>query len=236
MNLQAKEPDFTRATILLGDSIAEQLIESSRRSRPRWTELFKAYSDAEIRHLMFVSRTQPTASHPLVSGFIAAWAQNTTWGIQPPLYTDGVRLDVPQIYQDRLAETGGIESFSLLLAARPDFSSATLCSDEGHGHVMLIVNCPAWLHIASVAEYQAGFERHVTMVIQHEMAHFRWGKRDDRSETMAHCRGIASVLVSPKQQLQSTNSAHCLRSNVQSSRRMMKSNVSCYMATEQLGV
>lgn len=102
MKLAAKDPDFTRATILLGDSIAEQLIESSRRSRVRWAELFAPYSDDEIRELMFLSRTQNVAGHPLVSGFLAVWAQNTAWGIQPPLFTDGVRLKVPKSLLDQL--------------------------------------------------------------------------------------------------------------------------------------
>jgi hypothetical protein len=196
MKLKAKEPDFTRATILLGDAIAEQLIESSRRSRTRWIELFAPYSDKEIRELMFLSRTQKVASHPLVGGFLAAWAQNTTWGIQPPLCHDGVRLRVPEIHLNRLAETSSVESFSLFLGVRADFCSATFFSDDGHQDVMFIVNCPAFLHIASVADYQAGFERTVASIIQHEMAHFRHPKDGPRVETFAHCRGIASVLAS----------------------------------------
>jgi hypothetical protein len=195
MKLEAKEPDFTRATILLGDSIAEQLIASSRRSRPRWTELFEPYSDEEIRELMFVSRTHNVASHPLVSGFLAAWAQNTTWGIQPPLYTDRVRLKVPEIHLSRLAQTSGVESFSLLLGVRADFCSATFYSGDDHQDVMLIVNCPAFLHIASDAHYQASFERTIASIIHHEMAHFRHRKGGPRAETFAHCRGIASVLA-----------------------------------------
>lgn len=143
---------------------------------------------------MFVSRTQNVASHPLVSGFLAAWAQNTTWGIQPPLHTDGVRLKVPTIHLNSLAQTSGVESFSLLLGVRADFCSATFYCGEDHQDAILIVNCPAFLHIASDAEYQAGFERTVASIIQHEMAHFRYRKDSPRAETFAHCRGIASVL------------------------------------------
>jgi hypothetical protein len=194
MKLEAKEPDFTRSTILLGDAIAEQLIQSSRRSRTRWIELFAPYSDKEIRELMFLSRTQKVASHPLVGGFLAAWAQNTTWGIQPPLHYDGVRLKVPNVHLKRLAQTSSVTSFSLFLGVRADFCSATLFSSDDHEDVMLIVNCPAFLHIASDAGYQAGFERTVGGIIQHEMAHFRYRKANPRAETLAHCRGIASVL------------------------------------------
>jgi hypothetical protein len=195
MALNAKEPDFTWTTIRLGDEIVEQLIASSRRSRPRWAELFESYSDEEIRKLMFVSRTHNVTSVPLVSGFLAAWAQNTTWGIQPPLYRDGVRLKVPDIHLERLAQTSSVTSFSLFLGVRADFCSATLCSSDNHPEVRLIVNCPAFLHIASDADYQAGFERMVAGIIQHEMAHFRHRKRASRVETFAHCRGIASVLA-----------------------------------------
>lgn len=198
MKLNAKEPDFTRATILLGDSIAQELIESSRRSRPEWAKLFEPYSDKDIRDLMFVSQTHQVAGHPLVSGFLAAWAQNTTWGIQPPLYTDGVRLNVPQIHIDRLTQTSAVESFSLFLASRTEFCSATLFSDDSHGHVELRVNCPAFLHIASVDSYHVGFERTLAGIIQHEMAHFRYQKDGPRVETFAHCRGIGSVLATDK--------------------------------------
>ena len=144
---------------------------------------------------MFVSQTRQVAGHPLVSGFLAAWVQNTTWGIRPPLHTDGVRLNVPQVHIDRLTQTSAVESFSLYLASRAEFCSATLWSDDSHGHVRLVVNCPAFLHIAANANYQAGFERTVVGIIQHEMAHFRYSKDGPRVETLAHCRGIASVLA-----------------------------------------
>jgi hypothetical protein len=202
MPLKAREPDFTRATILLGDSIAQQLIHSSRQSRERWSELFAPYCDEDIRGLMAFSETQNVAGHPLVDGFLASWAQNTVWGIQPPLYTDGVRLRVPTVHLDRLAASSNVESFSVILAVRAEFCSATMCTDESHGHVMLIVNCPAFLHIASRVDYQAGFERTLAGIIQHEMAHIRWRNAAARSETHAHCRGIASVLE-PDTQLSS---------------------------------
>lgn len=196
MTLNAKEPDFTRATIRLGDEIAEQLVASSRRARPRWAELFEPYSDKEIRELMDASRTYNVASHPLVSGFVVEWAQNTTWGIQPPLFHDGVPLRVPKIHLNRLAETSNVASFAVVLGVRADFCSATLFSSDDHPDVMLVVNCPAFLQIASVADYQAGFERTVRSIIQHEMAHIRHRKGSPRVETFAHCRGIASVLAS----------------------------------------
>jgi hypothetical protein len=214
VKLKAREPDFTTATILLGDSIAEQLIESSRRSRPRWADLFAPYSDEEIRQLMFLSRTHNVAGHPLVGSFLAAWAQNTTWGIKPPLYTDGVRLNVPKNHLDRLAQTSAVGSFSLLLGVRADFCSATFYSSDDHQDVMLIVNCPAFLQIASVADYHTGFERTVMRIIQHEMAHFRHQKGGDRAEIFAHCRGIAAVLepdsqlISPQQLNELIESEH----------------------------
>ena len=194
MPLEANEPEFAKATIELGDSIAEQLVESSRRSRPRWIELFAAYSDAEIRELMQLSCSESVTAHPLVGGFLASWAQNTTWGIQQPLYFDGVRLKVPASYAERLAAFSNVESFSLFLSVRAEFCSATMCSDESHGHLRLVLNCPAFLHIASRADYQHGFERTLRGMIQHEMAHIRHRRNGARSEIHAHCRGIASVL------------------------------------------
>jgi hypothetical protein len=104
-------------------------------------------------------------------------------------------LKVPNIHLTRLAQTSGVESFSLFLGVRADFSSATFFSGDDHQDVMLVVNCPAFLHIASAAHYRAGFERTIASIIQHEMAHFRHRKGSPRAETFAHSRGIGSVLA-----------------------------------------
>jgi hypothetical protein len=89
MKLDTKEPDFTRATIHLGDDIARQLVESSRRSRPRWTELFEQYLGS-IADLMVASRSRKTSDHPLVRGFMVEWARNTTWGLRRLIYSDAL--------------------------------------------------------------------------------------------------------------------------------------------------
>jgi len=117
-----------------------------------------------------------------------------TWQMRRPL-RDGVPLKVPDIHLKHLAETSNIGSFSFVLGVRANFCCATLFSSDEHSDVMLIVNCPAFLHIAANADYQAGFERTVAGIIQHEMAHFRHRKAGLRGETFAHCRGIASVLA-----------------------------------------
>ncbi|MGH8095225.1 MAG: hypothetical protein ACREIF_17450 [Chthoniobacterales bacterium] len=193
MKLRARELDFSRSTILLGDSIVQQLVESSRRSRRRWSELLECHS-TDIAGLMSASRVQKVISHPFVSGFIAEWALNTNWGVRPPLHMDGVCLNVPPQLIESLEESGGVESFSLFIGDVGRFCCARLDSGDDHNEYRLIVNAPAWLEIATLPTVQHEFERQLKSVIQHEMAHFRHSKAGERTETHAHCRGIASVL------------------------------------------
>jgi hypothetical protein len=156
-------------------------------------ELYEQHS-AEIPHLIVAVQTHKTVSHPLVAGFMTEWAQNTNWGIRPPLHFDALRLDVPQQLIESLAATGGVEAFSLLIGDLGGFYSARMQSGDSHAEYRLIVNAPAWLQVALAKRHQDCFERQLKNVIQHEMSHFRHVKSGDRVETHAHCRGIAAVL------------------------------------------
>jgi hypothetical protein len=71
---------------------------------------------------------------------------------------------------------------------------ATLGNNDHNREFGLIVNCPAWLELGSLSKFSTSFEDQLRMIIQHEMAHFRNRGSGVRSETTAHCRGIASVL------------------------------------------
>lgn len=197
MKINAKEPEFSLATIILGDDIAEQLIESSRRSRPKWMELFEKYRNA-IPGVMLAAQARHTVHHPLVSEFMLEWAHNITWGLCPSGCPDAIGVNVPHIHLKRLAAGGGVEAFSLLLGDLGGFCSATLGNNNHNREFGLILNCPALLELASRDEFQSSFERQLTMIIQHEMAHFRHQTGGSRSETHAHCRGIAAVLSCDK--------------------------------------
>lgn len=193
MKINAKEPGFSRSTILLGDDITCQLIESSRRSRPKWRQLFEKRRSG-IRDLMLAARSRHTVHHPLVRGFVVEWARNISWGICPSGCANAIAVSVPSIHLTRLATTGGIEAFYFFLGDLADFCSASLGNNNHNREFGLILNCPAWLELASREEFKASFERQIAHVVQHEMAHFRHQGRGARSETHAHCRGIASVL------------------------------------------
>jgi hypothetical protein len=103
-------------------------------------------------------------------------------------------VNVPPIHVERLAAFGGVEAFSLMLGDLAGFCRASLGNNDHNREFGLILNCPAWLELASHDELQSSFERQLKMTIQHEMAHFRHQNAGIRSETHAHCRGIASVL------------------------------------------
>jgi hypothetical protein len=81
-----------------------------------------------------------------------------------------------------------------MLGDRADFCSASLGNNDHNREFGLIVNCPAWIELASHEEFQWSFDRQMHMVIQHEMAHFRYQNGGERSEIHAHCRGVASAL------------------------------------------
>jgi hypothetical protein len=198
MKLYPKEPEFSVSTILLGESIAEQLIESSRRCRPKWSELFQEHRSAIPELTLAVRSKSHTIHHPLVSGFMLEWARNATWGTCPSEYRDAIGVNVPSIHLERLAAFGGIEAFSFMLGDLADFCSASLGHNDHNREFGLILNCPAWLELASHEEFQSSLSRQIQMVVQHEMAHFRHQNDGIRSETHAHCRGISSVLCREK--------------------------------------
>jgi hypothetical protein len=198
MKIIAKEPEFAKSTILLGSEIAQQLIESSRRSRPKWTELFQKYQNT-LPDLVRISKLgKHIVHHPLVREFILEWARNISWGICSSGCVDAIGVKVPSIHLTRLADTGGVEALEFLLGDLADFCSASLGNNKHNRQFGLIINCPAWLELASRSEYQSCFERQLEMVIHHEMAHFKYQGSGIRSETHAHCRGIAAILPRDK--------------------------------------
>lgn len=193
MRLRVTEPEFSRVTANLGKDIAKQLVESSRRSRPRWRELFEDYRQA-IDELSIAARSRKTLSHPLVQEFIIEWARNIHWRICDSRCIDAIGIEVPLDHVERLKASGGVEAFCLLLGDLGELCSASLGSNNHNREFGLIWNCPAWLKLASHDQFQSSFERQVTNVVQHEMAHFKYPTNNHRSETLAHCRGIASLL------------------------------------------
>jgi len=122
------------------------------------------------------------------------WARNTTWGICDSGCRDAFGVKVPAIHLERLAEFGGVEAFCLMIGDHADFCSASLGNNDHNREFGLIINCPAWIELASHEEFQWSFDRQIHIVVQHEMAHFRHQNGGPRSETHAHCRGIASAL------------------------------------------
>jgi hypothetical protein len=155
--------------------------------------LFEEHASA-IPQLKVVARSRlPTFHHPLASEFMQKWARNATWGVCDYGRRDVIGVNVPPIHLERLAEFGGIESFSFMLGDRADFCCASLVNNDNNREFGLIVNCPMWIELASHEEFQWSFDRRMNMVIQHEMAHFRHQNGGERSEIHAHCRGVASV-------------------------------------------
>ncbi len=185
MRLNPKEPNFTASTILLGEEIAQQLIESARRARPKWVELFQEHAGAIPQLKVAAQSRLPTFHHRLVSEFILEWARNTTWGVCDSGCSDAIGVNVPSIHLERLAEFGGVEAFSFMLGDRADFCSASLGNNDHNREFGLIVNCPTWIELASHEEFQWSFDRQMHMVIQHEMAHFRYQNGGERSEIHA---------------------------------------------------
>lgn len=203
MRIFPKEPEFSHWTLILGSEIAKHLIEASRRARPKWAELFREYGDT-VPELMIAARARRTYHHPLVRGFMVEWARKIAWGICPSGCRDAIGVDVPTIHIGRLKSSGGIEDFSILLGDTGSFTCASLGNNDHNREFGLIINCPAWLELGGRDDLQSLFERQLTRVIHHEMAHFRYQSSDDRAETHAHCRALASVLPSrnPPQSLE----------------------------------
>jgi len=115
-------------------------------------------------------------------------------GIRPSRCVDALEINVPSHHTERLYSLGGVESFSLLLGDLGDFCSASLGNNTPDRKFGLILNCPAWLRVASRAEFQWTFDRQLVEVVQHEMAHFKYHEKGPRAEIHAHCRGIAAML------------------------------------------
>jgi hypothetical protein len=131
---------------------------------------------------------------PLVREFVVEWARNMEWGIRPSLCVDALEINVPSHHIMRLHSLGDVESFSILLGDLGEFCSASLGNNSHDRNFGLILNCPAWLRVASRPEFQGTFERQLVEVVQHEMAHFKYQIKNTRSEILAHCRGIAAML------------------------------------------
>src|SRR5260370_17878260 len=110
MKLRVREPEFSRVTANLGKDIAKQLIESSRRSRPRWRELFEHFRQA-IDELSIAARSRKTLSHPLVREFIIEWARNVHWRICDSGCIDAIGIEVPSDHVERLKAPAGLEAF-----------------------------------------------------------------------------------------------------------------------------
>jgi hypothetical protein len=123
MRLNPKEPNFTASTILLGEEIAQQLIESARRSRPKWVELFQEHAGAIPQLKVAAQSRLPTFHHPLVSEFILEWARNTTWGVCDSGCSDAIGVNVPSIHIERLAES---RRFRLCSVTVPTFAPRVL--------------------------------------------------------------------------------------------------------------
>jgi hypothetical protein len=193
MQLQVREPGFSRTTAALGYAIAYQLIRSIRRSRRELDLLFEDRA-AEIDEIAQLARSQKTISYPLVRSFILQWASNISWPRSRSSLTDAIEITVPSVFTKRLRATAGIESFSLFLSDLGEFCSASLGSNSYDRSFGFILNCPAWIKLVARSEHQQSFEKQIVEVVQHEMAHFRYSEKGYRSEMLAHCRGVAAML------------------------------------------
>lgn len=193
MKLNPVMPQFMAATIRLGDEIAGELIGAARSVRPRWTKLFDEHHDFVPKIRQFVMQGRHCVRHPLVHAFMATWAEGVRWGVCDSGCWDAIGINVPQSHLDDLARFGGVEGFEIMLGDGASHCCAILGNNDHDRRFGLIMNCPAWIELASYPEYQDTFEKQLRMVIQHEMAHFLHQGGNQRTETHAHCRGIATA-------------------------------------------
>jgi len=195
MRLVPTMPEFMIATLRLGDDITDELIAASRVVRPLWNEAFAEHRDF-IPHIKELVRSgKHCVHHPLVQSFMTAWALNIRWGNCDSGCWDAIGVNVPRVHLESLAKLGGVEGFEIMLGDRAAHCCASLSNNDHDRKFCLIVNCPAWIELASHPEFQATFEKQLRMVIQHEMAHFVHQGSNPRSETHAHCRGIAAAFA-----------------------------------------
>jgi hypothetical protein len=184
---------FNLHLIRLATGVADELIASAQKAQPHWKALFEGQS-AEIQRLIKVSRQGVTIwDSPLFLEFLLTWTGGFNWPIVES-FSHGVNLRVPDVLVKPLVESGMIESFDLYMMDRATFCSATLGSNDHNQEFALMINAPAWLQLASMPEHFECFCRQLRMVIHHEMAHFRYKKANLRTEQIAHCRGIASLI------------------------------------------
>jgi len=196
MKIKAREPDFSIATMRLGNEIHAQLVGASRKSRKRWMDIFKDYREVipELRRM--IASSQHTANLPLVRAFMHEWARNLDWDLCESGCWDAIGVQVPHGLVAELAVLGGVENFYFMLGDLANACCATLGNNDHNLEFGLIFNCPIWIELASHDEYVSSFEKQIGMIIHHEMAHFRHQRKDLRSELHAHTRGIAWVLSS----------------------------------------
>jgi hypothetical protein len=193
MRYESQRQNFNLHLIRLANSIADELIASAQKAQPHWKALFEGQS-AEIQRLIEVSRQGVTIwDSPLFREFLLTWIGCSNWPIIES-FSDGVNLRLPDVLVKPLVESGMIESFEFYMMDRATFCSATLGSNDHNQQFALMINGPAWMQLASMPEHFESFYRQLRMVIHHEMAHIRYKKANLRTEQIAHCRGIASLI------------------------------------------
>jgi hypothetical protein len=149
VKVKAIEPDFSVTTMRLGQAVHAQLVASSRRSRERWGRLFADYKD-EVAVVRAKSQAgEKTIQMPLVSQFISEWASHLDWRPRPSGCWDALGIEVPESFHSQLKRFGGVENFELLLGDTGTFVSATLGNNNHNLAFGLIINCPAWIELAS---------------------------------------------------------------------------------------
>ena len=194
MKIRAREPDFSLATIRLGNEVHAQLVRASRKARNQWSVAFQHNPELAPRILDLIRQSRRTVNFPIVESFMWEWAQNLEWPIYQPDCTDAIGVKVPDELITALQAYGTVESFEFLLADMAQPASASLGNNDHDFKFRLFINCPTWISVASVNEYADSFEKQLGVVIQHEMAHFRHQKTELDSEFAAHSRGVAWAL------------------------------------------
>jgi hypothetical protein len=213
MRITATEPSFSLATAKLGDEIRRQLVLASRRSRPRWKEIFEGHRPLISMLRGMIEQGHHTVQFPLVAGFMNEWAQNFDWPVCPSGCSDAIGIDAPERVLSEVMRFGNVESFEVMLGDLHSPCCAFLGNNDHDLRFGIIVNCPVWIELASHEEHTASFEKQLGMVIHHEMAHFLHQKDGAVSEMHGHARGVAWVLASSKEPPQSADEAMTILAN-----------------------
>ena len=187
------EPEFSAASIIFAEAVAEELIQAADRARPLWAELATVYpDDIERLHSEKAFEQRDVFRLPLVEQFASLWVDSMRW---PAVcaYRDGFQLQVPDSIIEPLRKSSSVQNVEMYLAAIPEVCCARLGSNDHDCNYGLYINTPIWIPLAIVPTFKASFDRQVRMVVYHETGHFRWRSNGLRAELVAHARGVAGL-------------------------------------------